>query len=658
MYTENSSDKKFIEKLATILDANLENEQFGVAQLAVQVGLSRSQLHRKLNAIKGKSTSHFIREYRLEKAMQLLRDNVGSSSEIAYKVGFGSPSYFNTCFRKFYGYTPGEVKFRVSGTDPGFIDESFKGKDGDETERKVESKSRRYWSKQKILLLSVILSLSALSLYFLGKNDSKTTKKSLNTELVNDKSIAVLPFKNFSGDPAMDPFCDGMTDEVISRLTKIKSFDKVSSRTSVYKYSDTEKSMPEIASELGVTHILEGNFQKSGNKIKVRLQLINAPLDNHYWSEEYSGEWDSNDIFSIQAAVAENVAKHMNVAISEKETFDIQKIPTNSKEAYKSYLLAKSQKYKENENSFTNAIPLFQKAIALDSNFIEPYIGLADVWMTGGLVWGIYSEQEAWANGKEALEKAQQIDSTYEGLEDMLTTGYFYYDWDYERVERYLQKRSNNYVFDRTPAIIADYTLKTGRYGLALQAMDKSIAIDPSVGIFYIFKGEALMFLNRKEEAVALMKSGNPLFSDDWWYLRESAKLLYYLGEYDDSREQLHKLTTGFLDYPPILIWLNAVYSHMDGEKSSVEKHLAELRNFYKKGSSGSPAWFIALYYCAIEDYENAWEWLYKSYDNHEVELTWFGEEPLLKPLRHDPRFKELYDRIGFSKLEDSLKPQ
>jgi TolB-like protein/AraC-like DNA-binding protein len=655
MISKNSSEHRFIEKLTNIIDDNLEDEQFGVTQLATQVGLSRSQLHRKLKRIKGRSTSLFIREYRLEKALQLLRDNAGSSSEIAYRVGFGSPSYFNTCFRKYFGYTPGEVKFRISQTGSE-LDNDQKDTYKPEIEDIPKRKSGGHWSKQKVLLLVAILSLVGFALYHLGQSDSLTTNKSIAGTIQNGKSIAVLPFKNFSGEASMDPFCDGMTDEVISRLTKIKSFDKVSSRTSVFKYRNTNKSMPEIAGELGVTHILEGNFQKSGDKIKVRLQLINAPLDNHYWSEEYAGEWDSNDIFNIQAAVAENVAKHMNVVITDEETKAIQKTPTNNKEAYRIYLLAKSQKYKENESSFTNAIPLFQKAIALDSNFIEPYIGLADVWMTGGLVWGIYPEQEAWTNGKKALERAQQINSTYQGVEDMLVTGYFYYDWDFERVEPYLIKRLTNFVFDRTPAITADYAIKTGRYEEAVQAMDKSIAIDPSVGIFYTFKGEALMFMGRREEAIALMSSSMPLFSDDWWYLRESAKLLYYLGEYDKSSEQLDKLITNFPDNPPILIWLNTVYNHMDGKQNLVEQQLAELRGFYEKGSSGSPAWFIALYYCAAEDYEKAWEWLYKSYENHEVELTWFKEEPLLIPLRNDPRYKDLHLKIGFSKLENSLK--
>lgn len=652
MAKELSMDQAFIEKLNGLLEVNLENENFGVKQLADKVGLSRSQLHRKLKAIENKSASRFIRHYRLRKAKQLLVENVATVSEIAYRVGFSSPTYFNTCFRIYFGYPPGKVKYRNSEAD---LETSLDKREvvGNETSiQKTYGEVVHKPLKKRVLLISLLATILLVSLtyiIYLRIDLANTTPTSINT--ITDKSIAVLPFKNYSGDNDMDPFCDGMTDEVISRLTKIESFDKVSSRTSVFKYRNTEKSMPEIAAELGVTHILEGNFQKSGNRIKVRIQLINAPLDDHFWAEEYTGDWDSNDIFNIQTAVAENVAKHMNVTLTEKESIDIQKISTNNKEAYRNYLLAKSQKLMETEGSFTNAIPLFEKAIALDSNFIEPYIGLADVWMTGGLVWGIYPEQEAWTNGKKALEQAYKIDSTYGGLKDMLNIGYFYYDWDFERVEPYLEQRIANFEIDRTPAIVGDYAIKIGRYEDALQAMDRSIAIDPSVGIFYTFKGEALMLLGEREAAIELIQSTSPLFSDDWWYLRESAKLLYYLGEYEHSRGQLNKLITNFPDYPPILIWLSAVYDHMEGKDSKVAQHLAELHDYYEKGSSGSPAWFIALYYCTLQDYEKAFTWLHRSYDRHEVELTWFREEPLLIPLRKDPRYMALYDKIGFAKL-------
>ncbi|MCK5281208.1 MAG: hypothetical protein KAK04_21790, partial [Cyclobacteriaceae bacterium] len=127
-----------------------------------------------------------------------------------------------------------------------------------------------------------------------------------------------------------------------------------------------------------------------------------------------------------------------------------------------------------------------------------------------------------------------------------------------------------------------------------------------------------------------------------------TAKLYYYLDEYEKSKNHLKKVMINFPDHPPILLWLNAVYHHMDGNNEDVARYLSELNEKYDEGPSGSPAWFIALYYCTLKDYENAFIWLQKSYDRHEVEMTWFKEEPLLIPLRNDPRYKDLYRKIGF----------
>ncbi|MGB5430157.1 hypothetical protein, partial [Eudoraea sp.] len=142
------------------------------------------------------------------------------------------------------------------------------------------------------------------------------------------------------------------------------------------------------------------------------------------------------------------------------------------------------------------------------------------------------------------------------------------------------------------------------------------------------------------------------LYSDDWFYLRESTKLHYYLENYKPFEDQLKRLMANFSDRPPLLFWLNAVHDHMNGDYEGALSNVRELQKSYENETSGSPAWFIALYYCTLQDYDKAFIWLQRSYDRHEVELTWFREEPLLIPLKNDPRYKVLYDKIGFSKLK------
>ena len=250
------------------------------------------------------------------------------------------------------------------------------------------------------------------------------------------------------------------------------------------------------------------------------------------------------------------------------------------------------------------------------------------------------------------MQKALEIDSTNLSIFDQLYSGYFYYDWDFTLAENYYQTILHNPISHNTGGILVDYPIKTGRYNEALEQINKLILFEPSVGSFYSFKAEILMFLDKKKEAIDFLESHDPLYNDDWFYLRGAAKLYNYLGEHEKFRSHLNRMMTNFPDdYPPIVVWFNAVQSQMDGNNNDVTTYLNQLNERYEGGSSGSPAWFMAMYYCHIEDYEKVFEWLQKSYDRHEVEMTWLREEPLLIPVRDDPRYKELYRKVGFPKL-------
>jgi len=382
-FQKKSSQNTLVDKLKKEIEANLNNEQFGVDSLAQAVGMSRSSLHRKLHKRLGISTSQFIREYRLKRALQILKREEVTASEVAYRVGFSSATYFSTCFHKFYGYPPGEVKSREINDVEMPIQNH-----GTPIEKK-RIKKRALW----LALAAMALFVTSFYFYISGaKENNKNTKA---TNPTDEKSIAVLPFKNWTGDSDLEYVSDGMTDAVISGLTKITTIDKVTPFSSVLNYKDTEKTPNEIASELGVARLLQGNLQISGNQIKINLQLIDVNSNDHLWSEEYMKEWKSDEIFELQNEVVEGIAKVMNVGIADDELEDLQRIPTENKQAYSSYLQAEFQRYKANEASFSLAIPLYEKAIVIDSDFVEAYLGLASIWNYGGAVWGIYDEQLA-----------------------------------------------------------------------------------------------------------------------------------------------------------------------------------------------------------------------------------------------------------------------
>ncbi|MCK0145749.1 helix-turn-helix domain-containing protein [Arenibacter sp. F26102] len=631
-----SKDDLFLLKLTEIIRDNFDNEQFGVKEAAFIYGVSRSHLHRRLKKLTGKSVSQFIRELRLEKSMELLRKDLATVSEIAYSVGFHSPTYFNTCFKEYFGFTPGEAKIREH--------------------LEQERPSVKKFGKQKMIFIIAlgILVLIILFGYFQYNgiwtkppNDTPATSPQHSSH--STKSIVVLPLKNWSGDPKLEYISDGMTDAVISRISEIKEIDRVVPFTSSLQFKNSEKSMPELAKNLNVYYILEGNFQKQGNQFKINLRLNDGPLNKLLWSGSYSGQWKANEIFKIQSKVAENVATIMNVKLTEKDFDAFKGMPTTNAEAYNYYLLAQYQNNKYNQTSFKNAIPLYEKALDLDSAFIEPYLGLANIYVTGGAVWGMYSEQEAWKNAKYYLEKASVIDGDNIQLSDQLHVGKFYFDWNFEAVEHYLEENNERIgAANGSDNPFVDYYIKTGKYLYALSKINKHILEDPSYGWLFAIRASVIFFLYSTEEAKEELKKYDSLFMDDMFYLREAAKWYYYFGEYDDSKEKLEQLMDKFTDRPPIVVWLNALHYEMANNREGVLESLATLQKQYKEGSSGSPAWFMALFYCHIQNSTEVFNWLQKSYDKHEVEMTWLRAEPLLAAYRQDPRYLNLYRKMKF----------
>ena len=165
-----------------------------------------------------------------------------------------------------------------------------------------------------------------------------------------------------------------------------------------------------------------------------------------------------------------------------------------------------------------------------------------------------------------------------------------------------------------------------------------------SKGIIHYFEGE-------EEKALKLFETYNKTSSSNYFYLMETAKYYYYMDKIELSKRQLQRLLDNFDDRPPIVLWMMAVHAQLEGNEIVLNESLDKLQSNFNENTSGSPAWFIALYYCHIEDYDNAFEWLEKSYDHHEVEMMWLKEEPMLRSLRTDPRYIDLYDKVGFSKI-------
>ena len=358
-------NKEFINKLTALVEANLENERFGIEELAREMGMSHSGIHRKLKEILNQNISQFIREIRLKKAKELLLNEDLTAAEIAYRVGFGSPTYFNKCFHATFGVSPGEFRNREPENEP--------------ENPAVEAKSLPKKPKRpKIFWILIVCALFLIPLsFFLISRFSGS--KSADAK---QKSIALLPFKYLGGEPEKQYLADGMMDAILVHLSKISNL-RVISRTSMEQYRKTNKSAKTIGKELGVAYLVEGSFQKEGDRIRLILQLIKTVDDDHAWSNEYDRDW--KDIFSIQSEVSETIASELKVAITPDERQLIRKAPTTNLTAYDFYQrgMDEFEKYGlDNQNDYVplgKAQKYFRKALELDSTFALAYVQWAGV---------------------------------------------------------------------------------------------------------------------------------------------------------------------------------------------------------------------------------------------------------------------------------------
>ena len=348
------SDKNgFIKKIEDILENNLENENFGVSNLALEIGVSRSQLYRKIQEAKSKSTSQFIREYRLKRAMDMLKRNQFTAAEIAYRVGFSSPTYFNTCFHNFYGYPPGEVKYQNKVTPP-----------------------KRTFSKKLLGIIPVVI-LMVLIVFNEKFNKNDITSKSL------EKSIAIMPFVNDSPNNENLYFCNGIMTGIHNYLAKIPEFT-IPSRRSVEKYRNKQTSLKAIAYELDVNYLVEGHVQRIGDRAIITTELINAKENKVVWSESY--DEDVSEIFMVQADVIKSIAKTLETVMSSNLKNELKTVPTKDKNAFEYFLQGEEYRYKAKRALQKHKVWLdlldkaklsYELAIQTDSLYTSAYIGLA-----------------------------------------------------------------------------------------------------------------------------------------------------------------------------------------------------------------------------------------------------------------------------------------
>lgn len=357
-------------------------------------------------------------------------------------------------------------------------------------------------------------------------------------------SIAVLPFRNTSGDPEAQSFTDGVHDDLLTQLSRIRSL-KVISRTSVEEYRETTKSIPEIGAELGVDNILEGGVQSAGGAFRINAQLIDAQSEGHLWAEQYEGELSVANIFQVQSEIADAITEAMRARLTESERAAIARPPTDDFDAYQDYLQALNYFHESYlESNFRSADAIASRVLERDPEFAEAWALKGAV---GSMLYHFYFDRSdsIVAASREWIERSLELEPDLP--EGHAALGHWYYrtQLDYDQALRHLgtalDARPSDVGFETT---IASVYRRAGDMEKALEHFEIGAELDPRSAMAPYSVGETLVLLRRYEEAEPWLRRAmeiRPDFAFPYQYM--SMVRLRAEGDTAGARLWLYRMT-------------------------------------------------------------------------------------------------------------------
>ncbi len=501
--------------------------------------------------------------------------------------------------------------------------------------------------KRAWIFIVIIAGAISVGLFFLGRY---TTSRTLSTEQgqppasaesLPQKSIAVLPFDNLSRDPDNAYFAEGIQDEILTRLAKVADL-KVISRTSTQKYKSAPDNLRDIAKQLGVLNILEGSVQRAADQVRVTVQLINATTDAHLWAETYDRKL--TDIFAVESDIAKTIADTLHAKLTGSEKSAIAKRPTADTEAYELYLKGRFFWNKRTGPDLRKAIAYFNQAIAKDPNYALAYAGLADAYVLLP-PYGAASALESFPQAEAAAKKALELDDALAEAHTSLAQVLLCYDFDFEGSTR---------EFERAIALNPNYATAHHWYGsgppLSLGEFDRAIAelkraqqLDPLSLIINADLGSGFVTARRYDDAIAQLRKTiemDPHFYYAHWNLGEALELK---GQLREAFAEYKKAAE--LNDDPLVLSLVAQAEAKLGQRDDARKMLEQLEQLATRRYVGNYA--FALVHIALGEKEKAIEDLDHAYrDRVGPDIALLKVDPMLDPLRGDPRFEALVAKI------------
>ncbi len=456
-------------------------------------------------------------------------------------------------------------------------------------------------------------------------------------------SIAVLCFDDMSQNRDQGPFCEGMAEEIINKLTQIRDIRTIA-RNSSFMFKGQHPDIKVVGDTLDVQYVLEGSLRKDENRIRITAQLVKVDDRSHLWSKNYDKELSG--IFEVQDEIAIAIVEALKGELLGEEKAAIEKRYTDDTGAYTLYLQGRYHWYTRNYDGYIKALDCFRKAIDSDPDFAPAYTGIADTYSIIGL-YGYMSSKEAREKAGAAVKKALEIDNSLAEAHVSLGFIKLFFHWDWNGAES---------SFLRAIELKPDYPLAHFWYSLyfwvnerqseAHAEVNRALKYDPLSLIFYSTKMFYCVSTRNFEEAMEqyhISTGINPNFSHTY---RALCYLYLKQGNYDEALGAINKAIDLSGGHPWFFSYLAYAYAK-SGEREKAEQILQDLLDHNNKKYYVS--FGIAEIYCVLGDKEKALDWLDKAYNEKDARLTYIKISNLFfEDILTEPRYKALLKKMKF----------
>ncbi len=503
----------------------------------------------------------------------------------------------------------------------------------------VPNRSHQRWPQWILTTLLAAAVLTVLALLWTRIEARRLAEGSHTYGTNKIHSLAILPFRNISGDSSQEYLCAGLTDEITTDLAKIRTL-KVISRTSADQYRTTTKRLPEIARELNVDAVVEGTFLSSSNRVRVSAQLIRAATDTHLWADSY--QRNGNDLFILQTEIAGNIAREVGATL--KPPGEIAATPPVNPNAYDLYLRGRYLWNQRTRSGLEKSVSYYNRAVQIDPAYAKVYAALGESYVVLS-TYGGPTPAEWLTRARSSAQQALRLDPSLAEAHTVLAAVKVAYDRDWQTATAEYQqaiKLNPNY-----PTAHHWYSLhlsRLGRHAEAKEEIQRALDLDPLSRIINIDAGETFYWAREPDQALLALQRAvelDPNFAQVHVVL---GKVYEQKRDFEQALAEFKRADELLPDSPTTLAFIGHALA-LAGKREQALAIATKLNEISKHHYVSNIT--LAFLYCALEDSDSAMAWLEKSYREPGESIDFIGAEPLFDGCRSDPRFQALLQRLN-----------